>query len=226
LLDRIEDPKTHRMKDLEVEIPETAYEEAKIAVDIIGDDMYNEFRLLPGCDPISKDNLVEMYLNLNWRPCMAVTGADGLPPLSKAGNVVRSSTSLRIKVRLPPTLDAKKAAEDCERILTENSPFGAKVEVQELITGGGWCMKDLKEKTKSSIEGISKDIFGEDYGTFGVGGSIPFLKTLEEKFVDTEIICLGVGGPETNIHAPNETINLPYLKKFICCLSHILSSLA
>lgn len=68
LLDRLEDPKTHRMKDFEVEIPESAYEEAKVAVEIIGEDMYTEFKLLPGCDPISKDNLVEMYLNLTWRP--------------------------------------------------------------------------------------------------------------------------------------------------------------
>ena len=128
LIDRIEDPNTKRMEKLEVEIEDRFHEEAKEIVALVGDDLYKEFRFLEGTKPMNVDNLTEMYLNINWRPALAITGADGLPPLSKAGNVVRASTSLRLKIRLPPTLDEKKAAEDLVKILSEDVPFGAKVE--------------------------------------------------------------------------------------------------
>lgn len=226
LLDRIEDPETRRMTKFEVEIPEKYLEEAKNVAEIMGEDMYKDFKLLPGCEPIHKDNLPEMYLNINWRPCMAVTGAEGLPPIPKSGNVVRSSTSLRIKIRLPPSLDAKKAAEECSKILTEDPPFGAKVEIDDLISGGGWYMKDLKEKTNKALEESSNTFYGKTPGVYGIGGSIPFLQVLGDKFPETEILALGVCGPEANIHAPNETIDLPYLRKFICTLSHTLQGLA
>lgn len=214
------------MTKFEVEIPEKYLEEAKNVAEIMGEDMYKDFKLLPGCEPIHKDNLPEMYLNINWRPCMAVTGAEGLPPIPKSGNVVRSSTSLRIKIRLPPSLDAKKAAEECSKILTEDPPFGAKVEIDDLISGGGWYMKDLKEKTNKALEESSNTFYGKTPGVYGIGGSIPFLQVLGDKFPETEILALGVCGPEANIHAPNETIDLPYLRKFICTLSHTLQGLA
>ena len=48
-----------------------------------------------------------------WKPQMTVTGIDGLPPCEKAGNVLRPETTIKMSIRIPPTLDAKKA---CERL--------------------------------------------------------------------------------------------------------------
>lgn len=138
LLDRLEDPLTRRLKLLEAEIPERYIEEAKNASEIMGDQLYKDFNLLEGCEPFSKDNLVEMYLNNNWRPCLAITGADGLPPLDKAGNVIRSSTSLKVKIRLPPTLNAKTAVEEVIKVISEDPPHGAKVEISEVTIGNGF----------------------------------------------------------------------------------------
>lgn len=63
-----------------------------------------------GVEYCSQDNLVEMYLNNTWRANLSVTGAGGLPDYTKAGNVVRPSTTLRLSMRLPPNMDALKAA--------------------------------------------------------------------------------------------------------------------
>jgi len=46
-----------------------------------------------------------MYLANTWEANLSVTGADGLPPINMAGNVVRPSTSVRLSMRLPPTMD-------------------------------------------------------------------------------------------------------------------------
>lgn len=82
---------------------------------------------------------VEMYLNNVWRPNLSITGADGLPPIKMAGNVVRPFTGVRCSMRLPPTANAKKANEIMEELLSKDPPYGAKVSLHGGHCGSGWC---------------------------------------------------------------------------------------
>jgi acetylornithine deacetylase/succinyl-diaminopimelate desuccinylase-like protein len=93
------------------------------------------------------------------------------------------------------------------------------------MNGNGWCMKDLKEKTEKAFGDACEVFYDQKPGVWGIGGSIPFIDVIMKKFKDSEIIVTGVVGPDANIHAPNETIDLPYMRKFICALSHTLTSL-
>lgn len=226
LLDRLEDPETRRMERFEVEIPEDYRKEAEEIANLQKEEIYTCYKFLDGCKAINQDTPAEVYLNVNWRPSLAVTGAEGLPPLARAGNVVRASTTLRISIRLPPGKNSEDAYKDAVEILTQDPPFGAKVEVLNGLTGDGWQMKDLAQKTKDVLNDSSNKFYGKECGKYGIGGSIPFLKVLGDKFPNTEILALGVLGPEANAHAPNETLDLPYSKKFIGALSHILAGLA
>ena len=70
-----------------------------------GDQMCKKYKMHEGVKYCSEDNLVEMYLNNTWRANLSVTGAGGLPDFSKAGNVVRPSTTFRLSCRLPPNMD-------------------------------------------------------------------------------------------------------------------------
>jgi hypothetical protein len=74
---------------------------------------------------------------------LAITGADGLPPIATAGNVLRPKTSVRCSLRLCPQFDASKAKAIMTKLLTENVPYNAKVTVAGSHAGSGWCMKDL-----------------------------------------------------------------------------------
>lgn len=103
LLDRLDDSKTGRMcKELEIPVPESKMEEAKFMAKKCGESMFTKYSVHPGCKCMDQDNIEEMYLNNVWRANVSVTGAEGLPPMKSAGNVVRSSTSLRLSCRLPP----------------------------------------------------------------------------------------------------------------------------
>ena len=64
-------------------------------------------------------------LNRTWRPALSVTGADGLPPIANAGNVLRPKTALKLSLRLPPTLDASAATRELKRLLEADPPYGA-----------------------------------------------------------------------------------------------------
>ena len=50
----------------------------------------------------------EALLNRTWRPALSVIGADGLPSIASAGNVLRPQTSLQLSMRLPPPSTAKR----------------------------------------------------------------------------------------------------------------------
>lgn len=226
LLDRLEDPETRRMPHFEVEIPESYRKEAEDIAALQQDELYKCFNFLPGCKALNQDNLPELYLNVNWRPSLAVTGADGMPPLAKSGNVVRASTSLRVSIRIPPGLDSKEALAKATEIITKDPPHNCKIEILQPNAGDGWCMNELSEKTRNVLNESSSHFYEKECGKYGIGGSIPFLKVLGDKYPKTEILALGVLGPLTNAHAPNETLDLPYSRKFIGALSHILAGLA
>ena len=68
--------------------------------------MCKKYNIESGVEYISQDNLVQMYLNKTWRANLSITGAGGLPDYTKAGNVVRPKTTLRLSMRLPPNMDA------------------------------------------------------------------------------------------------------------------------
>jgi acetylornithine deacetylase/succinyl-diaminopimelate desuccinylase-like protein len=76
------------------------------------------------------------------------------------------------------------------------------------------------------MEGIQKSGAefwdGKKSGSYGMGGSIPFLAELEKMYPATQIVAFGLIGPQTNAHAPNECINLAYAKKLTCALSHVI----
>jgi acetylornithine deacetylase/succinyl-diaminopimelate desuccinylase-like protein len=138
LLDRLENPETRRLPQFEVEIPEQYRKEAEDIAALQGEKLYKPHNFLDGCEAISQSKLAEVYLNVNWRPALAVTGASGLPTVDKAGNVLRPSTTLRVSIRLPPGKESAKALKVTEEILTTDTPYGAKVELQNQSGGDGW----------------------------------------------------------------------------------------
>ena len=168
-----------------------------------------------------------MYLDNVWRSSLAITGIEGIPPIKMAGNVIRPKTALRASMRLSPIADPEASKDIMIEKLTKNVPYNAQVKILRTATGLGWCMKEPEAWLSEAIQQAGKDFFdGKPTSSYGEGGSIPFLKELENLYPQTQIIALGVGGPESNAHAPNEMIHLPYTKRVICSLSHIISSCA
>ncbi len=52
-------------------------------------------------------------------------GADGLPPIADAGNVLRPRTAVKVSLRIPPTLDARRAARRLQELFEADPPYGA-----------------------------------------------------------------------------------------------------
>ena len=90
-------------------IPEERAEQARAAADIMGELVIGKYPVRGRHASRWSADRAEALLNRTWRPALSVIGADGLPPIANAGNVLRPRTSLKLSLRIPPTLDGERA---------------------------------------------------------------------------------------------------------------------
>lgn len=219
LLDRIEDSKTGVVvDDFQVKIPESKYAEANNVAKILG----NGFALVKLSEGVTytTNDLPELYLRGTWKANLTVVGQTGLPLHSTSGNVLRGQTSVRLSMRLPPTKDPNEASEKLSELLLKDPPYNSIISLEDKSKGQGLYLGELPEKLKTSLNNSSIAIWGQESQEFGEGGSIPFLNSFAQKFPKSQLLVLGLLGPGSNAHAPNETLHIPYLKKIITTLSH------
>lgn len=225
LLDRLDDKVTGKViPELQCEVPEWKDKEAEFMVGVAGETIYNKYAVHEGAGYCNQNDLKAMYLDNQWGANLSITGADGLPPIQMAGNVVRASTSVRLSMRLPPSMDPSKAQAIMEEKLTKDVPYGAKITLHGGHAGSGWCMKVLHPYLDQAIKEAGSDFWGKPSGSYGMGGSIPFLSELEKMYPETQIVAFGLLGPNSNAHGPNEMINLTYAKKLTCSLAHVIAA--
>ncbi|HMJ55527.1 MAG TPA: M20 family metallopeptidase [Polyangiaceae bacterium] len=224
VISRLEDEATGAIKprELYVEIPAQRAEQAKITAQVLGDAIYSKFPLVPGMRPVASD-VTELVLNRTWRPSLSVTGAAGLPALDSAGNVLRPSTSVKLSIRVPPTLDAARAGALVKLLLEKDPPYGAKVQFDLEKGASGWNAPALSPWLERSVDGASRTYFGAPPAYNGEGGSIPFMGMLGEKFPRAQFLITGVLGPHSNAHGPNEFLHIPTGKRLTMCVAKVVA---
>jgi acetylornithine deacetylase/succinyl-diaminopimelate desuccinylase-like protein len=224
LLSRIEDEATGRilLDGLHVEVPEDRMVQARKVSQVLGDAVYDKFPFLPGMRPMAED-LTELVLNRTWRPALSVTGADGIPPLASAGNVLRPQTAVKLSLRLPPTLDGKRAGELLKDTLLRDPPNGAQVTLDLEKASAGWNAPAMAPWLERAIDAASHEFFGAPAMYMGEGGSIPFMGMLGEKFPGAQFMITGVLGPHSNAHGPNEFLHIPMGKKVTASVARVLA---
>jgi acetylornithine deacetylase/succinyl-diaminopimelate desuccinylase-like protein len=225
LLDRIEDSRTGVMKlpELTTEIPPARVKQAENAAAAIGDDVYKKLPLVPGVLPVERNN-VELILNRTWRPGLAVTGADGWPPIQNAGNVLRPFTRVRLSIRIPPRVDPERAAAAVKRALEADPPYGAKVAFADVASNAGWDAPETALWLERCLDEASTRHFGKPARSIGEGGTIPFMHMLGRKFPNAQFCITGVLGPGSNAHGPNEFLHLPTARKLTLCVAEVLAA--
>lgn len=224
LVSRIEDEMTGEIQlgDLHVQIPPERIEQAKRAAQALGDKVYTKFPFAGGTQPMTS-GLVEMILNRTWRPQLAVTGMEGLPELAFAGNVLLPTTTAKLSLRLPPTLDAPAAAKKVREVIEADPPHGAEVTFETSSAGSGWNAPAVAPWLDASLTRASEAVFGRGPAYMGEGGSIPFMAMLGEKFPQAQFVITGVLGPQSNAHGPNEFLHIPTGKKVTAVVSRVLA---
>ncbi len=225
ILSRIEDQETGKvlLDALHVEIPAARRAQAQASAAALKSEVVDKMPWAPGMRPVTSD-VAELILNRTWRPALSVTGAEGLPSLPKAGNVLRPYTSLKLSMRIPPRLDPEHASRALRNALEKDPPYGARVRFEGEHASAGWDAPPIAAWLEAACDGASRAYFGKPAMSMGEGGTIPFMAMLGEKFPEAQFLITGLLGPESNAHGPNEFLHIPAGKKLTCCTAQIVAA--
>lgn len=224
LLDRIDNNTNGLVSapEFNVSIPVQRKQQASLAAQVLQDQVYTKFPFVEGAGPVSTD-AAELILNRTWRPALSITGADGLPALANAGNVLRPASSVKISLRIPPGCDAGQASARLQQLLETDPPYGAKISFTPDWAATGWHAPQMAGWLEDVINQASNSYFDKPAMHMGEGGTIPFMGMLGEKFPEAQFLITGVLGPHSNAHGPNEFLHVPTAKKLTCCVAEVIA---
>lgn len=224
LISRLEDENTGKILPgaFSVDIPQQRIDQAKLCAEVLGDYVHKRFPWAGSAHAVTDDS-TEAVLARTWHPALAVTGADGLPALDNAGNVLRPFTSLKLSLRIPPMVDPEAATAALKELMEKDPPYGAKVEFEPEQGAAGWNAPEFSPWLLETADKASHAYFGKPAVYMGEGGTIPFMGMLGEKFPKAQFFITGVLGPESNAHGPNEFLHIPMGKKLTCCVADMLA---
>jgi acetylornithine deacetylase/succinyl-diaminopimelate desuccinylase-like protein len=224
LLDRIEDSATGRvlLDAAHVEVPGHRVDEAQVAAAAFPR-LSGSFRPVPGVRSMGADAHDEL-LNETWRPALEVIGVDGLPPVADAGNVFRSRLALKLSLRLPPTADTWAVGDELRAVLEADPPYGARVRLHDGARGSGWASPAFAPWLAEACQRASTQHWGRPVASCGVGGTIPFMGMLGERMPDAQFLLVGVLGPGSNAHGPDEFLHLPTVRRVTATVADVLQA--
>jgi acetylornithine deacetylase/succinyl-diaminopimelate desuccinylase-like protein len=111
-----------------------------------------------------------------------------------------------------------------KEILEADPPYGATVTFSPSERpGGGWNAPSMADWLLDSVKRASATYFGKPAMFDGLGGSIPFMSMLGERFPESQFLVTGVMGPGSNAHGPNEFIDLPTGVRVTSCVAEVLA---
>jgi acetylornithine deacetylase/succinyl-diaminopimelate desuccinylase-like protein len=225
LLDRIEDAATGevRLPEAHVDIPADRRAEAAATAAELGRPFSAVFPFAGTTRPMV-DDPVEQLLARTWRPSLSYVGADGLPPTSRAGNVLRPSTGLALSLRLPPTCDPDAVSDALADALTSDPPAAATVTFERKEAAPGWNAPTFAPWLADALAEVSTATFGRPARTLGEGGTIPFMGMLGTMFPAAQFVVTGVLVPGSNAHGPNEFLHLPTARRITECVALLLAA--
>jgi acetylornithine deacetylase/succinyl-diaminopimelate desuccinylase-like protein len=223
LLARLENPVTGDvlLDELQSSLPADRRAQVAVAAQVLGAEVAGKLPWADGVQAVSNDP-AELIINSTWRSTLTVTGAEGLPAVGSAGNVLLPEVTVKLSLRLPPTCDATRAAHAVSDALTRDPPYGAQVSFVPELPSGGWNAPAFAPWLEESIGRASRAVYGKEAVHIGCGGTIPFMGMLGARFPRTQFFITGVLGPHANAHGPNEFLHIDYAKKLTACVSLVL----
>lgn len=146
------------------------------------------------------------------RPAVTVLGID-CPPVVGATPSVQSSARALISLRVPPGVDAAEATKLLEAHLEAHTPWGARVQTEQIGQGQPFSADTTSPAYAAMAEAMAVAYPGQEMQYAGQGGSIPLCNTLAALYPRAEILLIGLSEPEAQIHAVNESVSPEELER-------------
>ncbi|MEU6446496.1 dipeptidase [Streptomyces sp. NPDC046979] len=166
-------------------------------------------RVLEGVELIGSGSVADRI----WaRPAVTVLGID-CPPVVGATPSVQAGARALVSLRVPPGVDAAEATKLLQAHLEARTPWGARVEVEQIGQGQAFRADTSSPAYQAMADAMAVAYPGEEMQYAGQGGSIPLCNTLAALYPEAEILLIGLSEPEAQIHAVNESVSPQELER-------------
>lgn len=156
-----------------------------------------------------------------WRrPAISVLAIDA-PRISEAINQIVPVARAKVSVRIAPGDFGPRALAALTEHLESHAPWGARVTV---TPGPGIAQPFVLDTSGAAYDAWRTgylEAWGREAVEIGIGGSIPLVPDLQERYPEVTILLTGVGEPTSRIHGPDESQDLEELKRG--CLAEVIA---
>lgn len=185
-------------------------EAATPAVDLDEAELRNSAGMLDGVEVVGDASITARL----WaRPAVSVLALDA-PRMSEAINQIVPVARAKVSVRLAPGDDPEQAMHALVSHLERNAPWGAQVTVTPGSSAPPFALVERGAAFLAFAGGMT-EAWGRAPAEIGIGGSIPLVAMLAERFPNAAILITGVGDPTSRIHGPDESQDLGELQRSI-----------
>jgi acetylornithine deacetylase/succinyl-diaminopimelate desuccinylase-like protein len=160
-----------------------------------------------------------------WRKPAVTVIAQEASSIKGASNQVLPKVQAIVSCRIVPDQDPAQVQAQLQRFLTADPPWGVKVTVTPLGAPVKWWMTDPNGPAFEAAIAAMRQGFDRDPIAIGCGGTIGFVGPLAELFGGAPALLLGIEDPQSNAHAPNESLHEGDFKKLMASLAHLFENL-
>lgn len=187
----------------------------------------NEFQAQAGMLPgvrLAGEKEYNVYERLWTRPSLTINALEA-SPIQGASNQIVDSARARVTVRIVPNQDPIAVRDALIAAVHRDPPWGVQVRTEPLHSGLWWTTDPTGPAHEAAMRALRAG-YGCEPALIGSGGSIPFVKTVQDAFGGIPCLLLGVEDPTCQAHGENESLSLRDWKKAIRSAIHLYGELS
>jgi acetylornithine deacetylase/succinyl-diaminopimelate desuccinylase-like protein len=180
--------------------------------------------ILPGVDFATQQG-VHVY-EQTWRLPAVTVVAQEASSIRQVSNQVLPRARAILSCRIVPDQDPDEVLAQLAAVLTKDPPWGVRVSVKPMGKAVKWWMTSPTGPAFEAALAAMRRGFGKEPAMIGCGGTIGFVGPLAELFGGAPALLLGIEDPQSNAHAPNESLHEGDWKNLMRSIAHLFAGLA
>lgn len=141
-----------------------------------------------------------------FRPTLEINGIGGGYTGAGMKTVIPSIATAKLSCRLVPNQDPKKIMASVVEFLKKNVADGIEISIKE-YPGASAFRGSLHSDLAKAVSKAAEEVTGVSAKNILAGGSIPVIGAMSV-ICGAEVVGMGFGLPDDNIHAPNEHFDM------------------
>jgi acetylornithine deacetylase/succinyl-diaminopimelate desuccinylase-like protein len=142
-----------------------------------------------------------------WRLPAVTVVAQEASSIKQVSNQVLPRARAILSCRIVPDQDPDAVYRSLEAVLTKDPPWGVQVKVTPAGKPVKWWMTSPTGPAFEAALGAMKQAFNKQPAMIGCGGTIGFVGPLADLFGGAPALLMGIEDPQSNAHAPNESLH-------------------